>query len=311
MWTFVARMGTASRFNILESTLGGFFRTKHEKHMFDSIILDDFWDAKYLMINHPKQTHWLASKYPKSSGKSHFNPPWSGISRHAQWMSAWSLASRQCHRDQPVCHIGSWQNPIWAVRSLRRSTCSNFNIVLLATKIFAGLVDHALSFTYWFIIWIGFIIHLLIFAWFTYGLPLGFRPSGWLSINKRNKGYLSFQWWRAWLSNLHISFLPTRKQPSNFFVVGGWATPLKNTSQLGWLFLKKIGVRQLGWWLATQYIWENAKKWQPNHQPVLIHWGPISRRTKASDRPVIGWAVSASHWHQKVKTIELIPSPYY
>ena len=32
-------------------------------------------------------------------------------------------------------------------------------------------------------------------------------------------------------------------------------TPLKNMSQLGWL--------------ATQYSWEN-KKWQPNHQPVMI-----------------------------------------
>ena len=36
----------------------------------------------------------------------------------------------------------------------------------------------------------------------------------------------------------------------------------------GWCFqpLRKIWVRQLGWW-NSQYFWENKQKWQPNHQP--------------------------------------------
>ena len=42
----------------------------------------------------------------------------------------------------------------------------------------------------------------------------------------------------------------------NFFLVGGWATPL-------W----KIWFRQLGWW-DSQYMGK-CQKWQPNHQPVL------------------------------------------
>ena len=53
-------------------------------------------------------------------------------------------------------------------------------------------------------------------------------------------------------------FLPVRTMPSCHFsahLVGGWATPLKNISQLGVLFPIYI------------YIWNNKKNW--NHQPDM------------------------------------------
>jgi hypothetical protein len=52
--------------------------------------------------------------------------------------------------------------------------------------------------------------------------------------------------------------LPVRTMPSCHFsahLVGGWATPLKNISQLGVLFPIYI------------YIWNNKKNW--NHQPDM------------------------------------------
>ena len=45
-----------------------------------------------------------------------------------------------------------------------------------------------------------------------------------------------------------------------FTLVGGWATPLKNIGQLGWL--------------ETQYFWEN-KIDVPNHQPEHYFWGYV------------------------------------
>ena len=47
--------------------------------------------------------------------------------------------------------------------------------------------------------------------------------------------------------------LPTK----HGYLVGGWATPLKNMSS------------SIGMIIPTQYFWEN-KKWQPNHQPVIF-----------------------------------------
>ena len=57
----------------------------------------------------------------------------------------------------------------------------------------------------------------------------------------------------------------------NRYLVGGWATPLKNMSQLGW-------------W-DSQLIWEN-KKWQPNHQPAIV--------TQASKNDKIAWTIQVS-----------------
>ena len=67
----------------------------------------------------------------------------------------------------------------------------------------------------------------------------------------------------------------------NHDLVGGWATPLKNM-KVNWDDEN------------SQYFWEN-KKWQPNHQPVLVshvllqemgHTKKVDARLKNADLPV-------------------------
>ena len=77
-----------------------------------------------------------------------------------------------------------------------------------------------------------------------------------------------------------------------------------------WLFeptpLKKDGLRQLGWWIATQYFWETAKFMAASHHQAVFEtcvcpWGSSQ---EAINRPCHGetdWETEVIFWESKIR----------